>query len=167
MTDFEYPPTATYELGTVLADVEDQLKQLDEDDEAAGDEDESGADEADLGDSRDSLERTQHALQWAVYGDDREDGFDGWGADATITLTASTATSRAEILDTLNRATVGPVGENTVEVWFVAGHVESAPWLDGGEDLQTRHQITGNFPPALQDWLRDELDELNGLTEGN
>jgi len=156
-TDFDYPPTQTVALGVALDAVESDL-------------DDAKADLADLDDdavdrvireTRAGVSQAQRhvkALQWAV---------DQFGEEATVTLQAYTATTRARVTDTINRTHIGTVGPDETEVWLIAAGVEAAPWLSGGEDLQTTVEITGQLPPALTDWLADELDELNDLSAGN
>lgn len=142
MTDFDYPPTREWTLGDALADVEARAD--------AGDEDEDGGDR--------QADTYRKGLQWAVR---------QFGADATVTLRAFTATTRDRAIDTANRKTVGPLGNQELRTWFVAAALEDAPWLNGDEDLTEAKQVTGALPPALADWLDAELESLNDLTEGN
>ena len=138
-TSFDYPPTTTLTLGVALANVEQELATAEEGDDAPP-------------------EAHRDALAWAVS---------EFGEDAEITLEAFTTTTRSQTIDTLQRTRVGGVGSNLINDWLVAAGVVDAPWLDGGEDLETRAEITGQLPPALTDWLDAQLDELNELSEGN
>lgn len=137
MTDIDYPPAQTYTLGGALSTVEDDLDALDED-----------------ADERATLANQRDALQWAL---------DQWDAEAELMLQAFTATRRADVVDTLNRTTVGPVGAQKTRTWLVMCSVETAPWLGGGEDYQARAAVADSLPPALVDWLESELEELNDL----
>lgn len=136
-TSFDYPPTTTLTLGVALDDVERALAE--------------GGDDA-------PPEAHRDALAWAVG---------EFGEDAEITLEAFTTTTRSQTIDTLQRTRVGDVGSNLINDWLVAAGVVDAPWLEGGEDLETRAEITGQLPPALTDWLDAQLDDLNELSEGN
>lgn len=138
MTGIDYPPTQR----TVFAAA---LDRLDEEADQAGEEDPVD-------------ETHRHALMWAV---------DQWGDDAEVTLEAFTTAARSRTLDTLHRTRVGPVGNQQITDWLIAAAITDAPWLDGGEDLETQADLVGQLPPALRDWLDEQLDELNDLTAGN
>jgi len=141
-TDFDYPPTSTLTLGVALDDVERELDEAEE------------GDDTDVG----QLTADRDALTWAVG---------EFGEAAEITLEAFTTTTRSRTIDTLQRTRVGDVGSNLINDWLVAAGVVDAPWLEGGEDLETRAEITGQLPPALTDWADAQLDDLNELSEGN
>lgn len=159
MTDFDYPPArevtlaqARDDVAESLTDAEGEVDRLEDDDDAT---------ESALAEARSEVEVTENrldALGWAV---------DVFGDDATIALRAFTTTTRSRVLDTLQRKTVGPVGPNRTEDWLTAAGVTTAPWLDGDEDLQKQAAILGELPPALSDWLNDQLSDLNDLSEGN
>ena len=170
MTDFGYPPTVRYELGSALANVEQRVDDLER--RISNLKEQAGQDDVpdDLRDQlqdaradRQSVLTQQEGLQWAVHGDAREDGFDGWGEDAVVELQAFTGGSRARILDTAERSTVGTLGQQQLRVWLIAGAIETAPWLDGDEDLLEQQQQTKSLPPMLIDWLDAELEDLNEL----
>lgn len=137
MVEFDYPPTTTLTLSVALDDVERALAE--------------GDDEAPPESHRD-------ALTWAVG---------EFGEDAEVTLEAFTTTTRSQTIDTLKRTRAGSIGSNLINDWLVAAGVVDAPWLEGGEDLETKAEITGQLPPALTDWLDAQLDDLNELSEGN
>jgi len=141
-TSFDYPPTTTLTLGVALDDVEQELAAAEEDDDT------------DVG----QLRADRDALAWAVS---------EFGESGEVTLEAFTTTTRSQTIDTLQRTRVGDVGSNLINDWLVAAGVVNAPWLEGGEDLETRAEITGQLPPALTDWLDAQLDGLNELSEGN
>lgn len=98
------------------------------------------------------------ALRWAVA---------QFGGDATVTLRAFTAGTRSRTLDTAGQTTMGELGHNQVQDWLTAAGVVDAPWLDGDEDLEARHELLAALPPALTDWLNAKLTDLNDLSEGN
>lgn len=106
----------------------------------------------------DIVETDVTALGWAV----RE-----FGEESELTLEAFTAATRSQTVDTLRRKRAGDVGEGLLSNWLVAAAVTEAPWLDGDESLVERADIVGQLPPALVDYLQDQLDDLNDLSEGN
>lgn len=171
MSDFGYPPSRELELGQERSQLEDTLDELDREIEQL----QQRAENDDVDEQTLQAKRQQYsdadsardALVWAIEGDGREDGFDGWGGDATVTIQSYTASRRARVLDELNRSVVGEVGSNLVRNWIVAGSVTAAPWLDGGESLREQSEIAGQLPPGLLDWLDDQLSDLSQLTEGN
>lgn len=159
MTDIDYPPSRTRRFGAALASIEDRLATAEQriaDLEA--DEDATDQALAEARQDRATAANQRDALQWAVA---------QFGEDAELTLRAFTATSRARVLDTLNRTVVGAVGGQQTRNWLIAGSIEAAPWLDGDEDLAEQASVTGALPPGLVDWLDAELEELNDLTAGN
>lgn len=144
--DTSYPPSETVEFGQARDDRRAQL-------EAAAEDDESDIDADDI-DSDPYLA----ALEWAVG---------EFGADASVELTALTAQSRARTLDTLNRTRVGEVGQQEARIWLTAAGIDRAPW-DAGDGVAAQAQILGEaLPPAFVDWLHEQLEGLNDLTEGN
>jgi len=138
MTDIDYPPTRTLAFGDALDAVEADLEDADDDAETA------------------ATESQQDALSWAV---------EQWGSDETVTLAAYTATTRAQTIDQFNTTTAG-AGAEELNIWLVAAGLDAAPWLDD-QDIALKAVATGQLPPALIDWMRDELDDLNALSEGN
>jgi hypothetical protein len=100
----------------------------------------------------------REALAWAV---------DQFGGDATVTLQAFTTGMRSRTLDIADQTTMGELGHNQVQDWLTAAGVVDAPWLDGDEDLEARHELLVALPPALTDWLNAKLTGLNDLSEGN
>jgi len=138
MTDVDYPPTRTITFGDALESVAAELEAAAEDDA--------------------TMAQASHrdALSWAV---------DQWGSDATVTLAAYTATTRARTIDQFNATTAG-AGAEELNIWLVAAGLEDAPWLSD-HDITSQATATGQLPPGLIDWLRDELDDLNALDEGN
>lgn len=154
-TDFNYPPTTTIVLEAAvdtaqrrLEDCSDRVADLEADDDATRQAlQEARSDYQDADNQHD-------ALQWAVT---------EFAAEAEITLRAHTSETRSEVLDTINRTTMGEVGSNQLQDWLVAAAIVNAPWLSGGEDIRTRADITGELPPALTDWLARELEDLNDL----
>lgn len=134
MTDIDYPPTKTVRLGAAL-------DALDGDDDA----------------------NHEQGLRWAVHGDGREEGFDGWGEDAEVTLQAATATFRSDVVDTLNRTMMGPAGPQRLKTWLVMCSVVEAPWLNGDEGYQEMAAVGDSIPPGFEDWLGAQFEELNDL----
>lgn len=168
MSDFNYPPSRTVTLAAALGDVESDIE--DTAGRIAQLEDDEDAEAEALAKARgehSQLTSQRDALEWAVDGDGREGGFDGWGEDAEVTFKAFTATTRSRVLDTVNRVTMGPVGESQTRDWLISAGVQAAPWLDEAAGLEEKHEATGNLPPALRDWLNAELNDLNDLTSGN
>jgi len=161
MTDFDidYPPSRTYQLSAALDEAKRRVNRLDERiDELEADDEATDQALAEARQERSNAAKQRDALSWAI---------DEFGADAELTLEAFTANSRARVLDTLQRATVGQVGSEQARNWLIAGSITDAPWLEGGENLRERAEIADAVPPALLDWLDDELEDLNELTEGN
>jgi hypothetical protein len=164
MPDFDYPRTATYRLGDALSDAEERVQTLqcridslsDREDPPEGDLDEKRSERA-------SWEQHKSALQWAVHGDDRDDGFDGWGEDAEVRLSSLTANDRGRALDTAQRTTVGDLGSRQARTWLIAVGIEAAPWISDDATLRERAAVTGSLPPALRDWLDEQLEDLNAL----
>jgi len=159
MTDFTYPPTREFTLEEALADVESELadakRRVDEL------EDDENAKQSALQDARSEREDAagkQRALNWAIG---------EFGEDATITMEAFTATTRARTLDEMQSSTMGDVGGMESRIWLLAAALQEAPWLTGDEDLAEAARVTGALPPAVQDFLDDELTALNDLSEGN
>lgn len=146
MTDIDYPPTRSITLDNALAQANDRVSDLEPD---AEDEDaERGIVAA----------RSQRdALAWAL---------DQWGDEATVDLQAYTARDRARVHDTVRNEIMGDIGGNELQVWMVAAALTDAPWLDD-KDLQSKAQATARLPPALVDWVKRQLDDINDLTEGN
>ena len=140
--DIDYPPTQTYTLGAAAERERKRAASLDSDDDRR--EHETARNQAD-------------ALAWAAT---------QWGEDGEITLSAYTARTRGRIQDTLRTQVMGDPGADESTVWFVAGAIDDAPWIDE-TDLTDKAEATGQLPPALVDWLAAELEELNDLSEGN
>lgn len=151
MTEIDYPPTTEWRLDAALDQVTQQIAELDADIDAADD-------PSELRGQRQSRASQRDALRWAIG---------EFGDDATIELQAYTAGRRARVIDTLNQRTMGAVGAERTRVWLLAGGIERAPWLDGGEDIRTRADLVQELPPALVDWLNEQLDDLGDLSEGN
>jgi hypothetical protein len=142
MVDIDYPPSRTIAFGDALDDLEQRVATLDEND----------AEHRVARNKRDGL-------QWAV---------EVFGADAAVEIRAYTATTRARVLDELRTGVVGDPGPEQRALWLTAAGISDAPWYDGDEDLATRADIVGQLPPALVDWLDDQLDSINDLgDEGN
>ncbi|MUV59975.1 hypothetical protein [Halobacterium sp. CBA1126] len=159
MTDFDYPPTRTFTLEEAKGDVESELADA----EARVDEleDDEDAQESALRDARSEREDAagkQRALNWAIG---------EFGEDATITMEAFTATTRARALDEMQSSTMGDVGGMESRIWLLAAALQAAPWLNGSEDLEEAARVTGALPPAVQDFLDDELTDLNDLSSEN
>jgi hypothetical protein len=89
---------------------------------------------------------------------------DAFGADAEVTLSSMTSGERAMLDDRIRDGRVGDPGPRTKENFVVALGVDDAPWLEGGEDLETKVQILADSPPQVVDWLSVELDDLNDLS---
>jgi hypothetical protein len=141
--DIDYPPTQTYRLGTALADARD---------------------DPDVPDGH------VDALEWAVHGDGRDEGFDGWGKDAELELSGMTTGRRSQAIDAINTHVVGDVGERKVQDWIVAAGITAAPWKDPDTDFREHAEIVEQLPPALTDWLEQRqqgLNDLGGADEGN
>jgi hypothetical protein len=165
MSRIDYPPTRTLTLGSALeaieADLRDVERRIEELESQLPDEDsdedpdpattkalrEKRSERSTLGSQRD-------ALQWAV---------DEWGPDAEIELEAITTASRGRATDAVRNGRVGEVTGQILQRYIAAASLTAAPWLEGGDDLQTRAQILGKLPPGLSDWLQAELDDLNDL----
>jgi len=133
MSGVDYPPSRTIRLGDALEAAEAKA-------------DDEGTDGG--------WETYRDGLSWAV---------DQWGEDAEISVEAFTGASRARILDTARQHTVGELGRSRQRNALIAGSVIAAPWFDGDDDLATRLRVTGELPPALLDWLDQEVAELNEL----
>lgn len=171
MTDFDYPPSQEYTLGAVLDKLEAQVadQQATVDDLEPDDEEDEVDDEQALREARvelESLETHRDGVRWAVHGDDRDGGFDGWGEDATVVLQAYTGKTRADVVDTLRNEVLGTFGERMVTNWMIAAGIEDAPWIDD-KDIMSKAAPTEQLPPPLLDWLEAELDDLNDLSAGN
>ncbi|MCD2204409.1 hypothetical protein [Halobacterium sp. KA-6] len=159
MTSFDYPPTREFTLETALADVRSELADAEARvDELEDDEHAQASALQDARSEREDAASKRNALEWAI----RE-----FGEDATITLEAFTATTRARTLDEMQSSTMGDVGGMESRIWLLAAALEEAPWLNGSEDLAEAARVTGALPPAVQDFLDDELTQLNDLSEGN
>lgn len=163
MTDFDYPPSRTYEFGAALEDVEQRLADTEErvDELEAQAADEEDPDVQGLQEAYQELTTASNyrdALDWAV----RE-----WGEAAEITLQAFTAKTRADVLDTIQRTRVGHVGPEQRRNWLVAAGVQAAPFVDESDDVETKAGIVEQLPPALTDWIDEEIEDLNDLTAGN
>jgi len=138
MTDIDYPPSQTHTTGTARDDLQERIDDAD--------------------DAVPNLESQRDALAWAC---------DQWGDDAEITIQAFTARSRAQVLDALRTEVMGDFGPERQSNWISASAIQSAPWLEGGEDVVERCRITEELPPGLTDWVSEQLDDLNDLSEGN
>lgn len=155
----DYPPSTELTLEASLSNVEEEL-------EAAKDrlgelEDDDDAKKSALREARSrvgSLSNHADGLRWAI---------DAWGEEAEVRLTAFTAQSRARTLDTINNKTIGTIGAEETRVWLIAAALDAAPWLDASDDIEGDYRNTGNLPPALQDWLDSEVEDLNDLSPGN
>mgnify|MGYP006275541869 CR=1 FL=1 len=159
MTDFEYPPTREFTLQSALADVETTLANAEERvDDLESDEDAQESALAEARQDREDAASKKNALEWAV----RE-----FGTDARVVLEAFTATTRARTIDEMQSSTMGDVGGMESRIWLLAAALQDAPWLTGDEGLPEAAQVTGALPPAVQDYLDDELTDLNDLSEGN
>jgi exonuclease VII small subunit len=159
MTDFDYPPSWDVSLeealSSVEADLEDARGRVDK---LEDDEDATNDALAEAYSRRQRLESNRDALEWAVQ---------QFGEGARVSMTAFTATTRARTLDEIQRTAVGQVGNEETRIWLLAAALDDAPWLDPGDDLADAYRITGELPPALQDYLDDQLTDLNDLSEGN
>jgi len=159
MTDFDYPPswdvTLEEALSTVKGDLEDAESRVDE---FEADEDATDEALAEAYSRRQRLESNRDALEWAIQ---------QFRSEARIKMTAFTATTRARTLDEIQRTAVGQVGNEETRIWLLAAALDDAPWLDSGDELGDAYRITGELPPALQDYLDDQLTDLNDLSEGN
>lgn len=137
--DFDYPPTRTLTLGSAL--------------EEYAPADGEGEDADDIEAARSASIRD--GLQWAIA---------EWGEDAAFELQAYTAGTRAEVLDRLHQNRVGEVGQQLRRNWFIAAAITDAPWIDGDTPaLADRVEAVAALPPALVDWLNEELAGLNDL----
>jgi hypothetical protein len=163
--DIDYPRTRTYRLGeardsvsTRRSELEAEQTELERARDAGGDgevdTDRLQTVRSELADVRGHEE----ALDWAVA---------EFGADAEITLSATTTGDRSRVLDTLRNSTVGSFGSEKVTDWLLAASIEAAPWQDPDDSLVRRGRLVESLPPALTEWLRAEQESLNGLTEGN
>lgn len=137
--DIDYPPTATITLGDALERAEANADDADSDGNA---------------NANANWDTYRDGLQWAV---------DQWGADATITLQAFTASSRARIIDAAESSTVGELGRRELRAKLIVGSAIDAPWLAGDEALAERLRIADVLPPALLDYLDAEVTDLNDL----
>jgi len=164
----DYPPSTELTLSAALSNLEDDLAEAqDRVDELEADENAKQSALAEAHSRVNTLENHRKGLQWAIHGDNSEGGFDGWGENTEIRVTAFTAQSRARTLDTINNKTVGTIGAEETRVWLIAAALDTAPWLDAGDDLEGDYRNTGSLPPALQDWLDSQVEQLNDLSAGN
>jgi len=96
---------------------------------------------------------------------------DRFGEDATVTLRALSAGTRADLSRYLETQRVGSVGSEGYRTHVCAATVVEAPWLDttyeGAEDLGERVEILREAPPQVLDWLATEADRLNDLSVKN
>lgn len=183
MPELNYPPRRTLTLGAALAQLNNEIDALDDEideyETDLADTDESDADAETVNDLQEARSRRgdlrpqRDAVRWLAHGDDRdgEDSFDGYGEDAEVVVEAYTAGDRSRVITMLNQTKMGSFGAATVEDWMIAAGVVDAPWLDGGEDLQTRATIVEDqLPPGVRDWLGNQLEDIGDLsapTEGN
>jgi hypothetical protein len=162
--DFEYPRTRTHRLEDACDSVSNRRAELEaerEDLERA-----RGADDDDIDTDRLQTVRSEladirgheEALAWAV---------EEFGADAEITLSATTTGDRSRVLDTLRNSTVGSFGSEKVTDWLLAASIDAAPWQDPDDSLLQRGRLVESLPPAFTQWLRSEQKSLNNLSEGN
>lgn len=161
--DFEYPRTRTHRFGDAhdavsnrRADLEAEQEKLERARDAGDDVDTDRLQtvRSELADIRGHEE----ALAWAVG---------EFGADAEITLSATTTGDRSRVLDTLQNTVVGSYGTQKIQDWLLAASIEAAPWQDPEDSLVQRGQLVESLPPALTGWLRSEQKSLNDLEAGN
>ncbi|WP_338417003.1 hypothetical protein [Halobacterium salinarum] len=157
--NFDYPPTrkvtleqALDDVDRELADAEDRIHRLEGDEDAQ----ESALAEA-RADQEDARSKT-NALEWAI---------NEFGPETRIKLEAFTATTRARAIDEMQSSTMGEIGGMEQRIWLLAAALQDAPWLTGEESLAEAAQVTGALPPAVQDYLDDELTALNDLGNEN
>jgi hypothetical protein len=161
--DIDYPRTRTHRLGDAHEAVTNRRSEL----EAEQTELERAHDAGDDVDT-DRLQTVrseladirghEEALAWAVK---------EFGADAEITLSATTTGDRSRVLDTLQNTIVGSYGTQKVQDWLLAASIEAAPWQDPDDSLLQRGQLVESLPPALTGWLRSEQKSLNNLEGKN
>lgn len=164
MTEFNYPPERTIELGSAvttladrLDDLEDQVEDLEEAVDVAEDDDPDPGAVQELREAHDELQkvRNQHdALQWAVQ---------EWDEEATVRLRAIDTGTRARVEDTIQTAHVGQVGPSGLNNWMVAAGLVDAPFLDDDDELEDKVEVVAHLPPGVTDWLDDTLDDLQDL----
>jgi len=161
--DFEYPRTRTHRLGDAHDSVSSRRSELEAEQEELDRARDAGDDvdtdrlqtvRSELADVRGHEE----ALAWAVA---------EFGADAEITLSATTTGDRSRVLDTLQNTVVGSYGAQKIQDWLLAASIEAAPWQDPDDSLVQRGQLVESLPPALTGWLRSEQKSLNDLDPGN
>jgi hypothetical protein len=162
MTGFDYPPSRTWTLSDALEDVTERLSEAEAEvaDLEAEQDDDTQPPRAlrEARQQRQTLSNQQDALKWAC----RE-----FGDDAEVTIEAFTTGTRDRVTDTLRRTAVGPIGNDKLQTWLVAGGVTEAPWLATDDDLAQQAAYVEALPPALTTWIDDQLDDLNDLSEGN
>ena len=161
--DFEYPRTRTQRLGDAHESVSDRIAELEADQEQLQ-RDRNAGDDVDtdrlqtIRSELADLRGHEEALAWAVA---------EFGADAEVTLSATTTGDRSRVLDTLQNTVVGSYGAQKIQDWLLAASIETAPWQDPEDSLVQRGQLVESLPPALTGWLRSEQQSLNDLEAGN
>lgn len=119
------------------------------------------------------VDQAGKGVSYLIDGDDKEDdpeaapgeeGFVGYGDDATVTLKPVTAGSQARVTDKLDEMQSARTGQGrlpgTNRNLYAAEHVVSAPFLDGvdGDDLQSKFAVVVDLPTGVVLWLEDAIE---------
>lgn len=165
------PPTETRRLGDDLDRLDAELDEAADKLAATTDETASGAILQRHGSDLDQQFAGAHFL---VHGTDDADGFDGFGPDATITVSGISAGDKARITDRAEaiRAQRDMPGDvkGAKDLAFTALGLEDAPFLPDtieGDPLDTKLDIVSGFRPAIQAYLKGIVNDVSTLEQGN
>lgn len=134
----------------------------------AEDEDDARAQAVTIREEAEETESHAHGLHWAVEGDAEDDGFDGWGEDATVTIRPLTAGDSATVDQHLEQSWMGGVSESIRTHARIAVAIEDAPFVEDGADLTDAHAAVAELAhDGFVDWLAAEVESFSTPDLGN
>jgi hypothetical protein len=136
--------TETYTLDGALADLEDSIAALEDEQESC---DEASEQYQALATQIDRLEYFANGLRW-------QRDSEGWGAEAEIELGALTAGEKA----LMHREAPDTAGREEMRLWFVAASTAAAPYAS--DDLEATFTGLAQCHPAFAEWAEAQANGL-------